>query len=62
MNSFTLWFDHYHQTEIKDVAFKTSVGITSNEIHVKHPEGEFWITIDDLIDYVCQNGQECDGE
>lgn len=56
MTTFTLWFDHYNPTEREGVAVKHSVGITQETIHVVTPEEEYWLPLQEVLDFVYQNG------
>lgn len=56
MTAFTLWFDHYKDTDREGIVVKESIGITQETIHVITPEEEYWLPIQEVLDFVYMNG------
>lgn len=54
---FTLWFDHYKSTETPGSFRKVTVGVTNNELHVMTRDGEYYLTLDEVINSVIENGE-----
>lgn len=57
MTNFTLWIEHYQQTAIKGNVIHMPVGITEENIHVKTAEGEYFMSMDDIVRHIIENGE-----
>lgn len=57
MTSFTLWINHYHQIKSKGY-HKSAVSVSEEEMHVQIFGQEFWLPLNDVVQYIMDNGQE----
>lgn len=57
MTTFTLWIEHYQQSEKRGNVFHMPVGITEENIHVKTADGEYFMSMDDVVKYIIEKGE-----
>lgn len=58
MTVFTLWIEHHQPTDKKGIVTHMPVGITQENIHVKTPFGEFFMSMEEIVNHIIQNGEE----